>query len=216
MSGRPSGVSTESEGERFAYVARVTGGRVEDGLVTAGTGHTPLVLSVTQAPSPARRSGARRSAEDEGPTMPVTEHERHQLFRWFEEHLGSERAATLMSLLPPVGWGDVATRRDLDEHIAATRRDVDQHFAATRRDVDQHFAATRHELDQHFAATRNDIEVLRHELREVEERLDARIDIKLDAKLGLLRGELLRTFGTWLFASQAVVIAAVSMLVAFD
>ena len=122
--------------------------------------------------------------------MPVTEHERHQLFRWFEEHLGSERAATLMSLLPPVGWGDVATRRDLDVQVSAVRRDLE----VVRRDVD----------------------LLRDELRSVEKRLVSSIDIKLDAKLGLLRGDLLRTFGTWLFASQAVVIAVVSMLVAFD
>ena len=46
--------------------------------------------------------------------MSVSEHERHQLFTWFEEHMGSERAVTMMSLLPPVGWGDVATHRDLE------------------------------------------------------------------------------------------------------
>ena len=104
--------------------------------------------------------------------MPVTEHERHQLFSWFEEHMGSERAATLMTLLPPVGWGDVATRRDL--------------------------------------------ELLRQEVRDVEQRLNASIDLKLDAKLGLFRSELLRTLGTWLFASQAAVIAAASVIVALD
>jgi hypothetical protein len=100
--------------------------------------------------------------------MPVTEHERHQLFRWFEEHLGSERVATLMSLLPPVGWGDVATHRD--------------------------------------------VEMLRHDIQEAEQRLDARIEIKL----GHLRSELLRTLGTWLFARQAAVIAAVGIIVALD
>jgi hypothetical protein len=46
--------------------------------------------------------------------MPVTEYERNQLFAWFDEHMGKERAATMMSLLPPVGWSDVATKRDLD------------------------------------------------------------------------------------------------------
>ena len=102
--------------------------------------------------------------------MPVTEHERHQLFSWFEEHMGSERAATLMTLLPPVGWGDVAGARP---------------GAAAKHDV----------------------------RRPVEQRLNASIDLKLDAKLGLFRSELLRTLGTWLFASQAAVIAAaVSML----
>ena len=111
--------------------------------------------------------------------MPVTEHERHQLFSWFEEHMGSERAGALMNLLPPVGWGDIATRRDVE--------------------------TVRHDLD-----------LLRHEVREIERRVDASIDLKLDAKLGLFRSELLRTLGTWLFASQAAVIAAVSMIVALD
>jgi hypothetical protein len=49
--------------------------------------------------------------------MSVTEYERNQLVVWFEEHMGKELAATMMSLLPPVGWGDVATKRDLD-HVA--------------------------------------------------------------------------------------------------
>jgi hypothetical protein len=46
--------------------------------------------------------------------MSVSEYERTQLFRWFEESMGKERATTMMALLPPVGWGDVATRRDLE------------------------------------------------------------------------------------------------------
>ena len=29
--------------------------------------------------------------------------------------MGKDRAATMMSLLPPAGWGDVATNRDLDQ-----------------------------------------------------------------------------------------------------
>ncbi len=47
--------------------------------------------------------------------MPVTEYERHQLFTWFEEHMGAERAATMMSLVPPVGWAEIATKHDLAE-----------------------------------------------------------------------------------------------------
>lgn len=138
--------------------------------------------------------------------MPVTEHERHQLFAWFEENLGPERAATLMSLLPPVGWGDVATRHDLDQQMAAMRQDLDR----LRRDLDQHMATTRHELDQHMAMTRHELGLVREELRRFDERLDERID----ARLGQFRAELLRTLGTWLFASQAVVIATLSLVVA--
>jgi hypothetical protein len=46
--------------------------------------------------------------------MSVTEYERNQLFAWFEEHMGKDRAATMMSLLLPAGWADVATKRDLE------------------------------------------------------------------------------------------------------
>ena len=46
--------------------------------------------------------------------MAVTEESRYQLFQRFEELLGREGVSTLMELLPPVGWADVATKRDLD------------------------------------------------------------------------------------------------------
>jgi len=153
--------------------------------------------------------------------MSVNEHERHQLFTWFEEHMGSERAATMMSMLPPTGWGDVSTRRDLDEGLALLRRDLDEGLALLRRDLDEGLALLRRDLDgglamlrrdldQHIAATRNDIDLLRHDVRQLEARLDADVaSLRHDLR------EQLRTFGTWLFASQAAVIAAVSLLFAF-
>lgn len=53
--------------------------------------------------------------------MAITEASRHKLFQRLEELLGTEQAATLMEHLPPVGWADVATKRDLD----ALRLDID-------------------------------------------------------------------------------------------
>lgn len=43
----------------------------------------------------------------------VNEAERHELYTRLEEHLGPGPTSTLMSLLPPVGWADVARKDDL-------------------------------------------------------------------------------------------------------
>jgi hypothetical protein len=46
--------------------------------------------------------------------MSISEQSRHELYRRLEEILGPGPAATLMEHLPPVGWADVATKRDLE------------------------------------------------------------------------------------------------------
>ena len=45
--------------------------------------------------------------------MAVDERARHELFLRVEQELGPEAAETLMELLPPVSWADVATKEDL-------------------------------------------------------------------------------------------------------
>ena len=57
--------------------------------------------------------------------MAITEESRYQLFQRLEELLGPEKVATLMELLPPVGWADVATKRDLDQLRGALEAKVD-------------------------------------------------------------------------------------------
>lgn len=44
----------------------------------------------------------------------ITEEARHRLYQALEQELGHEEATTLMEHLPPVGWADVATKRDLE------------------------------------------------------------------------------------------------------
>ncbi|MDQ1517740.1 MAG: hypothetical protein QOE80_3570 [Actinomycetota bacterium] len=46
--------------------------------------------------------------------MVLDERARHELFLRLEQVLGPASAETLMELMPPVGWADVATKRDLD------------------------------------------------------------------------------------------------------
>jgi len=119
--------------------------------------------------------------------MPVTESERHQLFNWFEEHMGPERAATMMNLVPPVDWSDVATNSRFEPRFDA----IDSKFDAVHSRFDA--------IDSRFDAVDSKLEALEN---------------RVDAKLEAVRSELLRTLGTWLFLSQAAVIAAISVVIA--
>lgn len=53
--------------------------------------------------------------------MPVDERRRLQLANAAKRILGDDEGITLMELLPPVGWGDVATKQDL----VLLRRDLE-------------------------------------------------------------------------------------------
>lgn len=71
--------------------------------------------------------------------MVLDERARHELYLRLEQALGAESAATLMEMLPPVGWADVATKRDLD----ALEDRIELRFAAMEHKV---LAAFRGEL----------------------------------------------------------------------
>lgn len=51
--------------------------------------------------------------------MVVDESARHTLHERLDDVLGREVAATLMAHLPPVGWRDVVSKRDLDVGLDA-------------------------------------------------------------------------------------------------
>ena len=46
--------------------------------------------------------------------MPITNEDRYDLQERANEILGRKEGTTLMELLPPVGWAEVATKRDID------------------------------------------------------------------------------------------------------
>ncbi|MGH2759772.1 MAG: hypothetical protein ACRDKJ_09425 [Actinomycetota bacterium] len=56
--------------------------------------------------------------------MAVDERSRHELHRKLEQALGPDEAATLMSYLPPFGWADVVTKRDLDGAVDGLRHSI--------------------------------------------------------------------------------------------
>src|SRR5438876_2940322 len=57
--------------------------------------------------------------------MGVDERARHDLFVSLEQILGPDEAATLTENLPPAGWADVATKRDLDLLAGTVRKDME-------------------------------------------------------------------------------------------
>jgi hypothetical protein len=61
--------------------------------------------------------------------MVLDERSRHELYLRLEAVLGPEAATTLMEHLPPVGWADVALKRDLDalEHRLELRFEALEH-----------------------------------------------------------------------------------------
>jgi hypothetical protein len=66
-----------------------------------------------------------------GGRMAVDEEARHELYTELRQLLGPQHSRTLMEHLPPTGWADVATRRDLDAAVATLRLDVE----ATRHEI---------------------------------------------------------------------------------
>jgi hypothetical protein len=68
--------------------------------------------------------------------MAIDERARHRLYERLEAVLGPDEASILMEHLPPVGWADVATKRDLDALASATKRDLDAFEAGVRRELD--------------------------------------------------------------------------------
>lgn len=58
--------------------------------------------------------------------MAIDERARHELYLRLEEQLGAEAATTLMEHLPPTGWSEVATKRDLDQLRALTTLEIER------------------------------------------------------------------------------------------
>lgn len=109
--------------------------------------------------------------------MAVDERARIQLQKSLEQTLGADSAVTLMTLLPPVGWADVATSRDVDgvrQELRALEGRIEDRFAVQDARTDARFAqfdarfdaadarfdALDQRLDDRFEATERRLEAL--------------------------------------------------------
>ncbi|MBM3664102.1 MAG: hypothetical protein FJW94_14745 [Actinobacteria bacterium] len=81
--------------------------------------------------------------------MTLTEEGRHRLHTSLTLAIGADAANTLMETLPPVGWADVATNRDLDQlraEIRAEFTEVRSEMSELRADLRVGQAELRSEL----------------------------------------------------------------------
>ncbi len=83
--------------------------------------------------------------------MSVDERSRLQLAEAAKRLLGDDEGITLMELLPPVGWADVATRHDV---LALDRR-----FVEFEQRFDAKLETLEHRMTSHFERALRSVEV---------------------------------------------------------
>ncbi len=97
--------------------------------------------------------------------MAVNERSRRMLYDRLEEVLGVGHGDALMEYLPPIGWADVATRRDVDQlaaemthrfervddRLTGFEARVDDRFTVLEARVDDRFTVLEARLDDRFA-----------------------------------------------------------------
>ena len=141
--------------------------------------------------------------------MSVSEFERHQIFQWYEEAMGSDKASIMMRLLPPVGWGDIATRGDLMALSSELRGEI----AQLRGEVCGEIGGVRGEI----AEVRGEVGGVRGEIAEVRGEIGGvRGDVtELRGEMHLGFAKLLRSMYFAVVASNAtiagIVLAAVQL-----
>ena len=97
--------------------------------------------------------------------MSITSGERHDLHTKLATVLGQDQANTLMEHLPPVGWADVATKRDLDSVEVALRGDIDNLGTQLRAEMATLGTELRGEMATLGSELRSEMATLGNELR---------------------------------------------------
>ena len=99
--------------------------------------------------------------------MSITNEDRYDLQAKANHVLGRKEGTTLMELLPPVGWADVATKRDLDQLEARLIAQFERRFVG----IDHRFVG----IDQRFVGIDQRFERVDQQFERVDDRFD-RVD----------------------------------------
>ena len=134
--------------------------------------------------------------------MALDERARHELFLRLEQVLGAESAETLMEMLPPVGWADVATKRDLDA--------LEERMNLRFEQFELRFAM----VDSRFEAMEQRFDLMDQRFEALDQRLDQRFEASEHKVLAAFRAELLAQSNTITAQTKALVKANLGTVVA--
>jgi hypothetical protein len=96
--------------------------------------------------------------------MTISDQSRYDLHQRLAEVLGPDEAATLMEHLPPIGWADVATKRDLDHLGQELRAEMAVGFSGVRLELQREVTSLRVEVMQEIGSLRAEIGEVRGDL----------------------------------------------------
>jgi len=142
--------------------------------------------------------------------MTVDERNRLQLAEALKRVLGDSEGITLMELLPPVGWADVATRHDLlaleqriDLRFDASEERSDRKLDALESRLDAKISALAAGMDLRFAAVEARFAGIDHRFDRFEHQLLGQVDRRL-------RSQAWMTMST-IVAVGGVIVAAIRL-----
>jgi tetrahydromethanopterin S-methyltransferase subunit G len=150
--------------------------------------------------------------------MVITEEARNHLYNTLREKFGPRDAATMMDLLPPVGWADVARQRDVDRLEATMERrfdEMDARLGSRFDDMERRVGARVDEMEARVGARVDEMEGrVGSRFDDMEARVGARFD-DLGTRFASrddLREQTNRFIG-WMVASNATLVATVALLI---
>ena len=141
--------------------------------------------------------------------MSITNEDRYDLQAKANHVVGRKEGTTLMELLPPVGWADVATKRDLDQLEARLIAQFERRFVG----IDHRFVG----IDQRCVGIDQRFERVDQQFERVDDRFD-RVDPTLTTALAeqtaAFQTELRKMYGVLLSAmvALATLVAAIVAL----
>ena len=153
--------------------------------------------------------------------MAISEEDRHHMYLKFEEVLGAQVAHTVMEHLPPVGWADVATKRDLDAQSVLMKRDLDAQSVLVKHDLDALQVLMKHDLDAQILLVRSDLDaqsaLVKKDLEAVRLSLDGKIDTglaRVTAEVARANAEILDRLRTQTLVMCSTLIAGMGVVAA--